>query len=235
MIELHQFTDVPNTPDLSNYCAKVELYLKSNGIEYKRVVGSPRVAPKKKLPMIKDEDRVICDSEHIIQYLNEKLNISMDQHLNPYEKAVSYSVQKLVDEYLYFILLYSRWQDDEGWAQTLDAFFSDFPYVIRRFIVPLVRKGVMKKLSGHGISRHTPKEIYDFADEAFTHIAHILGDKKYLMGDQLTQVDMSLFSVLYAFGHSPVKGEATRRYSRFINLNSYCKRIADQYYPGAMK
>lgn len=122
MIKLFQF---PAGRDIANFsppCMKVETYMRMAGIPFEIVsVRNPAKAPKGKLPYITDGKQTVADSHFIIHYLKDKFGDILDDHLTPKEKALSRAIQVLLDEHLYWVLVYSRWSDDHGWniAKTL--------------------------------------------------------------------------------------------------------------------
>ena len=229
MIKLIQFSDT-GEPDVSPFCAKVELYLKINELDHEIGVGSPVKAPKKKLPMIIDGGEVVCDSEHILDYLDSKYGIDMDQALSAGQKAQSWSLVRAIEEHLYFALVYSRWIDDRYWPVVKEKFLDTVGFPLRLVLPKLVRASVRKSLAGQGLGRHTQQEIYAFAELGVNHLAQLLGDQHYFFGDTVSRADLSAFPFLYSQIHFAIETEIGAAVRKHQNLVDYIERIASLHY-----
>ena len=228
MIELYQFSNIENIPDYSPFCAKVEIFLKVNGIDYVRKLGDIRKTPKKKLPMIKDGDRIVCDSEHIIHYLSDKYSVDLDSDLSDEQRAIAYGIRKTIDEYLYFILVYSRWIDPQGWQGLQPILAQRMPKLLGAILPKLIRRYVKKAVYSQGISRHSRDEVIAFAAEGAKALADLLGDKPFFLGENFTIVDASAFGFLQnAVGPGTFLAEQMAKYP---NLGAYVERLLEKYY-----
>jgi glutathione S-transferase len=177
MIKLHQFPTDFGLPNFSPFCMKLEVFLKMADIDYEIVeVNNPAKGPKHKAPFIEDGDLSMGDSELIIAYLQKKHGIDLDQGLSAAQRALSRSVQKMLDEHLYWAMVYSRWIDDRGFAIVGPLFFGDMPPIIRNLVPKIARRGVSKALWQVGMGRHSNDEIYAFGVDAcaFAYVASMV-------------------------------------------------------------
>ena len=109
MIKLYQFETGYGAPNLSLFCVKVETFLKMAGLEYEvSIVDDPRKAPKGKMPYIEDDGKIIADSTFILQHLQSAYGVNLDTELTPEEAATAHAFSRMMEERLYFILVYSR-------------------------------------------------------------------------------------------------------------------------------
>lgn len=231
MIKLYQYASCWGLPNPSPFCMKLETYLRMAEIPFEiHTISDPRKAPKGKLPFIVDNGQVIADSTLIINYLREKYGDKLDATLTNEQKAQALSLQRLLEEHLYWIIVYSRWIDSAGWSVSKKAYFSFMPSLVRKFVPELIRKDVKKTLRAQGIGRHSQDEIYQFGINDITALAHLLGDKKFFLGDACTSVDASAFASLTSILNSPIESPLKAHAKTFSNLQSYCKRISDAYY-----
>ena len=60
------------------------------------------MSPKGKTPWITHNGEDLADSQFCIDFLTKRLNKDMNGHLNKEQRAVARSMQKLVDESLYW-------------------------------------------------------------------------------------------------------------------------------------
>jgi len=229
MIKLIQFTQT-GKPDASPFCSKVELYLKVHELDHEIVVGSPVKAPKKKLPMIIDGDDVVCDSEHILDFLDHKYGHDLDQRLSAGQKAQSWALIRAIEEHLYFAMVYSRWIDDRYWPAVKQEFMGTLSLPLKLVLPGLVRSSVRKSLAGQGMGRHQPEEIYAFARQGAENLAQLLAAQDYFFGDSISRADLSAFPFLYNQIHFVAETEIGAAVNKHQNLVDYVTRIASRYY-----
>lgn len=95
-IRLHQFAPAFGLPNASPFCMKVETYLRMAGLPWEAVNdGDVLKAPKKKLPYIKDGDRVVADSSFIIDPLKATRGDALDDWLDASQRGVALAFQRL--------------------------------------------------------------------------------------------------------------------------------------------
>jgi glutathione S-transferase len=223
VIKLHT---IPGRPDLelesySPFCMKAEVYLALAGLPYEADrVGDPRKAPKGKLPWIEDDGAVVADSGAIIAHLEKKHGGLLDKGLDERQRAIAHVVARTLEESLYFVMLWSRWAEPEGWQKVSSHFFDTLPAPLRLFIPGIVRKKVIGSARAQGIGRHTRDEIYEHGKKDFAAVAEILGDKPFLTGDAVRSVDVSL----YAFTSNVAKVDLSTPVAEFVKKESRLMR-----------
>jgi glutathione S-transferase len=232
MITLFQFEPAFGLPNASPFCMKVETYLRMVGLEYRL---APRAnimnAPKGKMPWIEDDGRVIPDSGFIIDYLKDRYGDPLDTHLMPEEHAVALAFRRLLEENLYWAVLYSRWFTAEGWALTRGAFFGGLPPVLRAVVAAGARRGMRKELWGHGMGRHGAQEIAAIGKVDLMALANFLGSKPYFMGDRPTSLDASAYAFLANLLWAPLEMPLKAQAQTYPQLGAYCQRMKARYYP----
>lgn len=231
MIELYQFHPKFGVPNLSPFCLKLETWLRMTGLDYQpHYLDDPRVAPLGKLPYIKHNSLEMADSDCIIDYLERNFEVSLDAWLSPQQKAIAHSFQVMIEERLYWTLVYHRWLGD-GWSQLKPAVFSVLPPVVRELVPFIVQKQLKRDLHGHGIGRHNIDQINRFALKDLESISHILGDNDYFMGDKLSSVDATVYAILCEILHSTLYTPLKAMAEKFPNLVAYQLRIGAHYFP----
>jgi glutathione S-transferase len=73
--------------------------------------------PRKKLPFIELNGRVITDSTIIIEHLTTHFEKDLDAGLTDQERAVSLSFIRLLEDHFYWTMVYYRWKYPLGWKQ----------------------------------------------------------------------------------------------------------------------
>lgn len=232
MLKLFQFPPRWNLPNASPFCLKLETYLRMANLPYEtKYLVDIRKTPKGKLPYIEDDGIKIADSSLIINYLQQKYNVTLDDHLTPEQKAIAVSLQRLFEDHLYWCVVYSRWIDPVNWPAVKKDFFGKLPKILYLFLPDLIRKKTKSTLYAQGLGRHSHDEIMQFGVKDLQAVATILGDKPFIFGDQPSSIDAVAFGCLVAIIVPPVKS-ALQDYAKSVpQLVSYCDRMRKQYFP----
>jgi glutathione S-transferase len=161
MIRLHQFPPVFGR-NVSPFTLKLETWLRLAGLPYQIVpTRNPGQGPKGKLPFIEDDDgTVLGDSSLIIAHLMRTRGIELDRELSREQRAQALALQRLVEDHFYFIGVWSRWMDPEGWQSFGPALFGSLAPPLRQIIAPFVRRQVRHSLHAQGLGRHSRTELY---------------------------------------------------------------------------
>lgn len=231
MIKLYQFQPALGAHNPSPFCLKLETYLRMTSLPYEVANGADvRKAPKRKLPYIKDGDRIIPDSSFIIDYLKQTYGDPLDKDLSLPEQGLSLAFRRLMEENLYWVALYSRWGEDDNWKVIRELFFSDVPPILRAIIPELVRKDVLKKLDGHGIGRHSREEIYEIGKKDVKALSDFLGGKPFFLGDNPTSLDATGYGFLANLFRIELPSVLAEYAKGFDNLAEYCDRMEARYW-----
>lgn len=231
MIQLYQFPPAWNVPNVSQFCMKVEIFLRMADLDYQTVhLSDPTKAPKGKLPYIQDGDKTVADSSLIITYLENNYNINLDRNLDPSEKAVSHAFQKMLEERFYWFVLYSRWMDERCWPEVEKLWFGELSPIFKLFVPKMIRNQVSKALYMQGTGRHSAEEIYQLAAKDIKALSDFLGDKQFMMSNEPTKLDSTAYAFISNIYDvhldSPIKVEA----SKYENLKAYNSRMKQKYF-----
>jgi glutathione S-transferase len=230
MIKLYQFAPAWEVPNLSPFCIKTEIYLKMVNLPYEIVSAIPPKAPKGKLPFIEDKNKKIADSRFIIDYLNDHYGCDLDKELTGTEKATATAFQRLLEDDLYWAVLYIRWVVPSNWKVNREAVFGKLPLPIKYVLGNLVRKQIKKQIHGHGMGRHSEQEIYWLGNKSLTALSDFLADKPYFMGDRPTILDASAFGMLANIIWCPIESPLKVHALKLKNLVAFCDRMKQLYY-----
>ena len=223
---VHQLPGAWGLPSISPFCLKLETYLRIVALPFRSVVdATPFGGPKRKLPWIEHEGKKIGDSGFILEYLESRFGCDPDAKLSAAERAVAHALRRLVEENLYWVLVYDRWAVDENWRGFRDVVLGGVPPVLRYALAPLARRGVLRQLRGHGLGLHSRDEIHAIGRRDLAAVADFLGDKPFLMGAAPTSVDAAAYGLLANVMNvpvaSPIKDDAAKR----ANLVAYVERV----------
>ncbi|KAM7420244.1 hypothetical protein PAMA_014783 [Pampus argenteus] len=211
-IILHQFSRPKNgVPSLSPFCLKIETYLRMVDLPYQNYFDG-KLSPQGKMPWIEYNHVQASGSEFIVDFLEEKLGVNLNQNLTPQERAVSRAVTKMVEEHLYCC---TRTANLETKGQQDDRLLSVGG-----------QPGGNPEASGD----ERPSERH--AEVAAESPERRHGDKKYFMGSKMSTLDATVFGHLAQAmwtlpGTRPeqlIKGE-------LINLAMFCERMRRRFWP----
>jgi glutathione S-transferase len=194
VVYLFQFPRQPYLPNASPFCMKLEGYLKFRKIPYELPTLTSMSSPKGQFPYIEIDGRAVADSGFCIEYLEDKFGFH--EKLTGDQRALAVAVTRLVENSLYFQLLHFRWNTPEGWKVVSERFFDMLPALIRPFISYSSRCHVKKTCHYQGVSRHSTEELVHLAEKDIEALAHLLGSKKFILGNELTIADMTVYGFL---------------------------------------
>lgn len=225
MIELHQYPAVWGLSSLSPFCIKVEAYLREKSLPYRVVTEwNPARGPKGKMPFIQLDEIVVADSSSILDFLEEHFGFASDRNQKPEQRAAAIAFQRLIEEHLYFALLYARWVDPTSWPSLVRAFTGFFPPYVGGLFLRLIRRNLNKQAHAQGMGRHTPGEVYARAEKDLRSLSDYLAESAYFLGDEWAPIDASLFAFLITILRQPTAEELKSVLLKFDNLVRYAER-----------
>ncbi|NVJ98667.1 MAG: glutathione S-transferase family protein [Alphaproteobacteria bacterium] len=231
-ITLYAFPTAPGFFNGSPYCGKVDILFKMAGIDFTTEMPEDyKVFSKGKLPVIKDGDAIIQDSEIIRYHLAETYGHSLDEGLSAEAKATGHAVCRMLDDRSVLGLVWSRWVEDEGWAQTKQIFFEGDPTGEGEVVRGNIREG----LTGAGFGLHSEEEQRRFIKEDIDAIAALLGDREWFLSDTPTYLDATVFSFIANFYGSPIRTWIAPLVAAHDNLVAYFERGMARWYPEGLK
>jgi glutathione S-transferase len=236
MFTLYQF---PNHWDINSspFCLKTETMLKVFNlhftIENDLIKMEKAAMPKGKLPAIKDDEtgKIVSDSNLILDYIESKYKISFNHKLSDFQKAVSHSFKKMIEEHLYWISLYSRWFDAKNSSKTIKEYFGQMPQAM----IDDIFNKTKRDFDGTGIGLHSEEEIYAFGIKDLKAISSLLRSSEgflhkkghFVFSHEISELDIIIYSFVGQIIwvkeiDSPLKkyieNEAGQVISKYINF-----------------
>ena len=228
---VHHLAGAWGLPSVSPFCLKLDAYLRLAGVEHQSVVdATPFGAPKGKAPWIEHDGKKIGDSSFIIDYLRERLGIDPDAALTPAERGTARALKRMLEENLYWTMVYDRWVVEPNWRIFRDIVLGGVSAPMRRIIGPLARRGVKKQLHGHGIGLHSPDEIHAIGIGDAGALADYLGDKPFLMGDNPTEIDAVAYGLFANIMVPPIASPIKDYLLKRKNVADYVARFRTRFY-----
>ncbi|KYF70508.1 glutathione S-transferase family protein [Sorangium cellulosum] len=230
MITLYQGPAAWGIPNISPFCVKLETWLRMAGLPYEVRPGDMRAAPKGKIPYVEIDGRKMGDSQLVIEHLQRVHGDRLDAHLTPEARARGHVVRRMLDEAFYWVLVYARWAEPDGWAAYRPVIVSLLPPVIGGPIAELIRRSVKRTLRAQGTGLHTREEVHEAGKADLTALAALLGDQPFLLGAEPSSVDATAYAFLVSILHFPADSPVKRHAAAQANLVAYCERMRQRYY-----
>src|SRR4051794_33437640 len=121
MLTLYSYPDLFGCADNNPFGLKVWAFLKLCGLAFRHQhILDASKAPRGQLPYLTDGETVMGDSDAIIAYLISRHALRIDVGLTPGQRDTDLLVRRMLDD-LYWVMSYSRWQDDRFFPLFLDA------------------------------------------------------------------------------------------------------------------
>lgn len=231
VIKLFQFPPMWNMPNVSPFCMKIETYLRMTQLPYQKIQKrDPRKSPKGKLPFIEDDGIKITDSDFIIRYLKQKYGDYLDAHLTAEQKSQGLALQRMLEEHLYWVMLYFRWVDPHNWPVTKKAFFGDLSILSRRILPFIIQKNIIKALYAQGVGRHHPEEISQLGLDDLKALNTILNHHPFLLGENPTSLDASGYAFIANILDVPIESPLKDYVKSQNAFGNYCAQMKERYY-----
>ena len=138
---------------------------------------------------------MIGDSTFIRDHIEKTYSIDLDVGLTPLQRAQAWTIERMLEDHLYWAEVHERWVDDVNFAKGPATFFDRVPEAMRDAMRSETRERVKATLHAQGMGRHTREEIVDLANRSLGALAMQIGDKPYLMGAKPCGADATAFAV----------------------------------------
>lgn len=218
-------------PDTSPFVIKTEVQLKMAGLVHERASAIPPQAPNGKLPFINDHDEVVSDSTFIRAHVERKYGVDLDAGLDAQQRAQAWAIERLLEDHLYFAMVWFRWIDPDNFAKGPAHFADSAPEEQRARLRHDMQARKVAELQAQGLGRHAPAQIAELGTRSIDALALLLGDRPFLFGDEPSAVDATAFGMLACtvtpFFDTPLRRAVEAR----PNLVAYVARMMQRFYP----
>lgn len=195
MITLYQY-------ELSPFCDKIRRILNVKGVDYKieevtmmdTLKGrTKKLSPVAKLPIIDDDMHVVWDSTEIALYLEEKFPQNPLIPSDPKLKAQVQILEDWADESLYFYEMHLRLCVPHNAKRWVPVATHKDPKFIKSLAPFLVPRMLSQQSKAQGMGKKTLQQIETELHRHCTSIQDWLGKDDYLVNNQLTLADISVY------------------------------------------
>ncbi len=195
-IILYQFPRGPGRlPCASPFCMKLETYLRMAGLDHEvKTILNPGKGPAGKAPFIELNGERLPDSRLIIQRLEHDTDGRIDGWLSEDQRAEALAWQRLMEEHLYWVIVYSRWLDRDGFRhwRGVTARTTGLPRPLVAMMTRVFRRLVRRDLRSMGFPALGTDVVYRLGVADLSALARRLGDGPFLFGERPSSFDAML-------------------------------------------
>jgi glutathione S-transferase len=234
MIVLYQYRPAFGLPNSSPYCMKLEMYLRLAKLEYRvETLKGRSKSYTRKAPYIEIDGKFLTDSGLIIDHLERGNGNRLDGRLTLAQRGESLAIQRMMEEHLYFVMLYSRGIDPET-EQEADACMRQvmgIPGPLFPIVGRMIKRTIRIRLRNQGIGLHSRETIYQFGIDDIAALSNWLGTRSFSFGDQPTVVDLCIASFIATIVRQPWPNPLTLATSEHANLVAHSERVLTLTFP----
>ena len=174
---------------------------------------------------------MVSDSTFIRAHIERKYGVDLDASLDARQRAHAWAIERLLEDHLYFAMVWFRWLVPENFAKGPAHFADQAPEDQREQLRRDMQARKQAELHAQGLGRHTAEEIAQLGRRSVEALAVLLGDNAWLMGDTPSAVDATAFGMLACvitpFFDTPLR----RALLAHENLVRYVNRGMERFYP----
>jgi hypothetical protein len=145
----------------------------------------------------------------------------------------------MVEEHLYWVLVYQRWQDDRGWS-IYQPFVMDliaalgFPRFLCRLVSLESRRIMRAELRGQGMGRHTADEVTTMGLRIIDSLGQLFR-APFFLGDRVCSLDATVYAFLQSIAGAPFEGPLKDHLCQVRKLRAYCDHMGALYFGAQVK
>jgi len=229
VVYLYQFHRSPVLPNLSPFCLKVETWLRINNIPYEVVPSWTMRSKEGLLPFVELNGEHIADSQLILFKLSKHFN--KEDKLPKEKLAIARAVDRMIEGSLLFALI--CYKVVENTAKFIHPSVSGVPIpeFVTNLAAPFIHGQMKGRLRAQGIYKHDRADILEIQRRDLQALSDILGNYKFVMGDEPTTVDCTVFGNLatcyYLPYDQPMKALLQKE---FTNVRDLLERIKTRFF-----
>jgi len=224
MLTLYSYPPLFGVADNNGYGLKVYAFLKLAGVPFRHEhIFDASKAPRAQLPYIVDGDDTVGDSETVLSYVTGKYGVKLDAALTQAQRATGLLVTRMLDD-LYWVMSYSRWQDERYWPLFFAALKREHP--------GLTDEGLMKakefnaqRYYYQGIGRYEPDAAMARGLADLTALASLIPANGYVHGDKPAAIDAGIYGFIANIYFYDIDTPLKKCVVAHDNLVRHCRTI----------
>jgi glutathione S-transferase len=224
VITLYSYPRLCGLTDNNGYGLKVYAFLRLAGIAFEhRNIFDASAAPRGQLPYIVDDGEVIGDSDTIIEHVTRKFAVTLDAGRTSQQRDLDRLTGRLLDD-LYWVMSYSRWQDEAFWPAFRDALLREHPNLTAEGLQK-AREFNFQRYHFQGIGRFAPPAAYARGIADLEVLAHMVPTRAFLRGTQPATCDAALYGFIANIYYLRIETPLRQFVCEHPNLVEHCEAM----------
>jgi glutathione S-transferase len=224
MLTLYSYPALFGVTDNNGYGLKVFAFLRLAGVPFRHEhIFDASNAPRGQLPYIVDGDDIVGDSETILGFVTQRYRVTIDAALNPMQRTTNLLIARMLDD-LYWVMSYSRWQDERFWPAFRAALLREHP--------SLTDEGLAKaKAFNHqryhyqGIGRFDPDAAMARGVADLGALATLIPSQGYVHGEKPTSIDAAIYGFIANIYFYDIDTPLKQFVATHENIVRHCRAI----------
>ena len=224
MVTLYSYPRLYGVADNNGYGLKVYAFLRLAGVSFRQEnVFDASSAPRGQLPYIVDDGETIGDSETIIAHLVQKHGLTIYRALTTSQRCQDLLVTRMLDD-LYWVMSYSRWQDERYWPTFRDALLREHPSLRPEDLLK-AREFNFQRYYYQGIGRYPPELAYARGLADLGALASLIPAEGYAHGLRPTSIDAAIYGFIANIYFYDIDTPLKRFVVSQPNIVEHCRAI----------
>jgi glutathione S-transferase len=208
MLTLYSFPSLFGVADNNAYGLKVYAFLRLVGLQFEDVhIFDSSIAPRGQPPYIVDDGDTVGDSENIIAHLVRKHGLTIDSALTRSQRNTNLLITRMLDD-LYWVMSYSRWQDDRYWPAFGSALQREHPGLTDEDLLK-AKEFNRQRYYFQGIGRYEPDDAMARGLADLRVLGDLIPTHGYAHGEAPTSIDANIYGFIANIHfyeiHTPLK------------------------------
>uniref|UniRef100_A0A915D2A3 Metaxin n=1 Tax=Ditylenchus dipsaci TaxID=166011 RepID=A0A915D2A3_9BILA len=215
-------------------CIAVRAFFKMAGLAFKleQRPNAEFMSPTKRVPFLRLQNVLVAEFGSIIEFVGKK-GLKLNSTLTDVEKADLQAHLSLIEEVLRNAEEYICWIDHNTYNEvTRTRYGSVYLWPLYLILPYLKRRESVTRLENLGWGAFkSMDEVVAQCEKCFKALSVKLGNNRYFIGDQPTELDALAFGHLYTILTTELPNmRVANTLKRYQNLIDFCKRIDEEFF-----
>lgn len=226
MLTLYSYPSLVGVADNNGYGLKVYAFLKLAGVPFKHEhIFDASSAPRGQLPYIVDDGETIGDSGAIMAHVKRKYGVTLDDELTTAQRDTDLLVTRLLDD-LYWVMSYSRWQDERYWKQFRDALLHEHSQLTEEGLAA-AKEFNAKRYYYQGIGRYEPDQAMARGLADLQVLANLIPAAGFVHGPKPSTIDAGIYGFIANIYFYDIDTPLKKFVVAHDNMVRHCRAIHD--------
>jgi glutathione S-transferase len=224
MLTLYSYPALFGVADNNGYGLKVFAFLRLAGVPFRHEhIFDASKAPRGQLPYIVDSNDTVGDSETILGFVTQRYRLTIDAALGPAQRTTNLLITRMLDD-LYWVMSYSRWQDERFWPAFRAALLREHP--------SLNEEGLAKAQAFNhqryyyqGIGRFDPDAAMARGVADLAALATLIPSQGYVHGEKPTGIDAAIYGFIANIYFYDIDTPLKQFVAAHENIVRHCRAI----------